>query len=684
MSMNRNPSLTYTYDDKGRLLEVEDCDIRTTTQYTYDNTNRLVGYAVYDQGENLIFSSKVSYNILGNVESLSEKVKAKKFFTEYSYDLNNNLTGFTTSWGSSSDGYFDDETRSQLYTYDGIGRVTQITTKEINTSVITTSLLYKVPDSTYENTMGVGTSNVLAVWENEYGETTTSYHYKYDANGNITEISPDSSFTNSNGVKYTYDKLNQLIRVDDANNNETWVYTYDLAGNITSKKKYAYTRGTLGSVLQTISYGYTDSTWNDLLTSYNGKTITYDEIGNPLSDGTWEYDWDRGRQLMSMENASTGWEFTYDANGQRLTKSNGTLTYHYIYDGIQLRYLKVTQNNSTICEMYFEYGQTGLMAIQYISSSLTDTYYAVTNAQGDVVALVDGSGTVVVNYTYDAWGKLKSMTGSKASTVGKYNPIRYRGYVYDTETQLYYLNTRYYNPDMGRFINADSYASTGDELVGRNMFAYCGNNPIMYSDETGHMPEWIGDILLGLVIIAGVAFVATALTFSGGTAAAFLPAFGKTVLVGLQIATAAGATSGLIRTGRSLAKNIGEGNGFSETMTNAGKSFLAGFGDGFFAGSAYNMATAVASLDGYRFLGSFNNGYGVDMPNCMIGYQNTNVYGFTFYASKTGKKLRVEMDPAHSIHYHRGKTKSQRSIHKGYWIGGIIIGIYTGFDGEVY
>ncbi len=296
-----------------------------------------------------------------------------------------------------------------------------------------------------------------------------------------------------------------------------------------------------------------------MLTSYKGKTITYDAIGNPLDDGTWDYVWERGRQLKSMEGASVKWTYTYDANGQRLTKTNNTLTYHYIYDGIQLKYLKVTQKSgqstNTVCEMYFEYGQTGLMAIQYISSSLTDTYYVVTNAQGDVVALVDGNGTVVVNYTYDAWGKLQAMTGSKASTVGKYNPIRYRGYVYDTETQLYYLNTRYYNPDMGRFINADSLLSRGS-VLGSNMFAYCLNNPANMADTTGELPFFLVTAAIGAVIGAIIGGVVAAKSggnvwagigigaAAGGLAGAGLGAAAGVLLAGSATASTAAVVSG--------------------------------------------------------------------------------------------------------------------------------------------
>ena len=116
-------------------------------------------------------------------------------------------------------------------------------------------------------------------------------------------------------------------------------------------------------------------------------------------------------------------------------------------------------------------------------------YYYITNLQGDVIAILD-QGTVVVEYKYDAWGKLLSITGSEAQMIGRLNPLRYRGYVYDQETGLYYLQSRYYNPEWGRFLNADALVSTGG-LLGNNMFAYCGNNPINTADHSGNKP---GDV----------------------------------------------------------------------------------------------------------------------------------------------------------------------------------------------
>lgn len=133
-----------------------------------------------------------------------------------------------------------------------------------------------------------------------------------------------------------------------------------------------------------------------------------------------------------------------------------------------------------------------------------------TNAQGDVTGLVDGSGSEVVNYTYDSWGKLLNIGGSLASIVGTINPFRYRGYYYDTETGLYLLQSRYYNPEIGRFISKDdpSY-HVGSSGINANLYAYCSNNPIMRIDPTGHVwgnywwnSRWFVSNAINLIITA--------------------------------------------------------------------------------------------------------------------------------------------------------------------------------------
>ena len=134
----------------------------------------------------------------------------------------------------------------------------------------------------------------------------------------------------------------------------------------------------------------------------------------------------------------------------------------------------------------FAYDASGTpMAVTYGGA----TYYYATNIQGDVVAILNASGTAVVTYTYDAWGNILTTTGTMASTLGVHNPLRYRGYVYDPETGLYYLQSRYYNPALARFICADSLVSTGQGILGNNMFAYCLNNPVCYVDPNGNLTK---------------------------------------------------------------------------------------------------------------------------------------------------------------------------------------------------
>ena len=240
----------------------------------------------------------------------------------------------------------------------------------------------------------------------------------------------------------------------------------------------------------TVSYTYGDSAWGDLLTAWDGQTITYDGIGNPTSDGTWNYTWEHGRELASMTSDGTTWTYTYNADGLRTSRTNGSTTYEYIYTGSQLTQMTMNENG-TLRTMYFIYDASGPIAIKMTNGTSSTTYYYVKNIQGDIIAIVNKAGTAVVTYTYDAWGNILSIGGEYKNGLGVRNPLRYRGYVYDTETQFYYLQSRYYDPEVGRFINADVFTSTGQGILGNNMFAYCLNNPANYLDSDGKDAIWI-------------------------------------------------------------------------------------------------------------------------------------------------------------------------------------------------
>ena len=133
--------------------------------------------------------------------------------------------------------------------------------------------------------------------------------------------------------------------------------------------------------------------------------------------------------------------------------------------------------------MYFDYSADGNPFHMSYNGSF---YYFVLNGQGDVIALLDSSGNTVVEYTYDPWGKVLSVTGTLAGTLGQANPIRYRGYYYDSETGFYFLQSRYYDPETGRFLNADEILGANQDSSCYNIFAYCSNNPISYYDPSGN------------------------------------------------------------------------------------------------------------------------------------------------------------------------------------------------------
>ena len=207
--------------------------------------------------------------------------------------------------------------------------------------------------------------------------------------------------------------------------------------------------------------------------------------------------WKNGRQLSQVKTSKDTITYKYNIKGLRTRKYNSDYTYYYYYD----------DNNNLIAMMqggvvaYFYYDSNNSVTAMSINDSM---YYYVKNLQGDITKIVNHQGKVMVEYTYDAWGNIlkeKSNVTPSYATVKEFNPFRYRGYVYDTDTGLYYLQSRYYDPKTGRFINADdtAYVDTNSGTpLSTNMFAYCENNPVNSRDNDG----LCGEVLAG-VWIAG-------------------------------------------------------------------------------------------------------------------------------------------------------------------------------------
>lgn len=230
----------------------------------------------------------------------------------------------------------------------------------------------------------------------------------------------------------------------------------------------------------TTTFSYSNSSWKDELTAVNGTSLTYDENGNVLTYGNKKFTWNTGRNLESIVDGNNKYSYTYDENGIRTSKTvNGKTTYYNTKDGV---ILSQTDGTDTL---YFQYDSNGT-PLGFVWNGTQ--YLYLTNQMGDVISITDANGKIVGNYEYDAWGKVLTAD----SSIAQQNPLRYRGYYYDNETSYYYLQSRYYDSNICRFINADIAEIlnvTKDSKSGLSLFVYCYNNPVNQKDSDGY---WVG------------------------------------------------------------------------------------------------------------------------------------------------------------------------------------------------
>ena len=462
------PRYEYDYNAKGQVARVRDNLLNRTTQSEYDLANRPVRVKTAEAGQH-VYTGQVAYdNVYGNLSEFTEKV-------------GENRQEYGTKFG------YDDENRPTSLTYSASGKEIGQSTTTIDKLNRTTFSAVKLGSKTFTSEYhfaagGYGTGSVTNL-VSSITQPGCNCGYGYDDNGNIASATLNGKWTG-----YTYDALGQLIQVNDhsdtrsGENGTTWKCTYDLGGNILKKERFAYNDTT--NPLETVTYTYGDANWRDKLTAVNGSTIRYDAIGNPLNDGTWTYTWQNGRQLQKMQKAGVTAEFVYNADGLRVQKTvNGVATKYTLHGK------NVVHMTSGTDELHVFYDAQNRPAVVVYNGV---PYAYVKSLQGDIVAILDENGNAVVNYGYDAWGAPLWCTGELAETLGKVQPFRYRGYVFDEETGLYYLRSRYYSSECCRFVISDNSTGAIGKLIRSNTYAYCENNAPNKVDDDGRESMWLG------------------------------------------------------------------------------------------------------------------------------------------------------------------------------------------------
>ena len=239
------------------------------------------------------------------------------------------------------------------------------------------------------------------------------------------------------------------------------------------------------------SYRYQNNEWEDQLTKFNDINISYDEIGNLLTIGSnIQLNWINGRELGSYSNGVTQVSYKYNVNGIRISKAVDTLETKYYLEDSDIVF-EQTGNNMLY---YLRNDVDGLFGFKYND----DIYYYIKNAHDDVIGILDDNLNVVAKYKYDSLGNILSITDSQGNDISadinhiaNINPYRYRSYYYDKEIKMYYLNDRYYNPLIGRFISADITTGECGNVLSHNMYQYAFNDPINYDDSNGNWPKWL-------------------------------------------------------------------------------------------------------------------------------------------------------------------------------------------------
>ena len=524
--------------------------------------------------------------------------------------------------------------------YDELGRTS---VKKIHSKNNTIS-----KQLTYKNNGTYTTTRI----QNEQDYSGKIIEYDYDELGQIKNIK-----TTGNGIndvkQYQYDGLSRLI--GSTINGATHSYSYDANNNIKTKDGVIY---------------YYDTEIKDrLLSCSDGTSILYNDnfIGNPTTivkpNKTMNLSWN-GRRL----NAINDYSYNYNQNSVRIGKTaSNKYTEKYFLEGDRISVLKRVENG-IVDKLSFIYDEAQmLVGFSYNSNE----YFYDRSVTGEINSIIDSDGKVIVRYAYDDWGRPvdidtdDSIIGNRLKEI---NPFMYKGYFYDQEFGLYYLKSRYYDPELGRFISADSEVGSIGNTMGMNLYAYCKCNPINYADENGNWPSWATKVCIGLAVIAVCAIIAVA------TAGTGLACMGMSMLVGAAEGAAIGAVEGAV-TGAvigAVTEGIKTGS-WDGALKGAISGAVNGAADGFMFGAiggavsgglnskfCFVAGTLVMTKQGYKAIEEIKKGDQVLSFNSNLGiYDYKDVVDV--YVNETSELCHIKTKndeilctPNHSILTEKG------------------------------
>ena len=463
------------YDTQGRLVK----------EYYYSAASQkeqLLHYYVYDREGNLYRATdyasgktyRMSYDFLDRLMRVRDE-KGNAY--QYTYDANNNMIRLrheADGMNRTSAYTYDKDSREIKTTlgaitrntaYDAWGRVKTQDWKDGENQIFRVS--YEYPDSG-KNIISLPTAVVNGGSRTEY---------TYDNNGNITSIKEGGKT-----VTYTYDGMNRLTRENNELLNKTITYYYDEGGNLREEREYDYTTEALSGSPKKLTTAVMDEKWKDKLLKWGSTQMTYDACGNMLKKGNTSFTWTQGRKLSEISNGKSI-RYYYDHTGARVKK---------VVDGVSTEYRMagslIVSERTGDETIWYQYDSAARLVAMVVGGV---RYNYVRNAQNDIIGLIDKIGKRVVSYKYDSWGKTISTTGTLAATIGKKNPFRYRGYYFDAESGMYYLQSRYYDVEIRRFISADDVdvLDADEEFYYKNLYAYCDSNSVCRIDEAGNLWE---------------------------------------------------------------------------------------------------------------------------------------------------------------------------------------------------